>query len=101
MWRQGFLVLLLASCSPSQPQPLSHTLLVPQPSRGCHPPAPDPKSLPPIRTVEQLKQWAAATAHARDIDKLSLMECERKLDEAVDALEGVRQRVDAHSAGDR
>lgn len=98
MWRWCLLV-LLCSCSAHPPVPLNHTLLVPQVTRGCHPPAPDPKPLPPLRTTEQLKDWAFATAHARDIDKLSLLECERKLDEAVDALEAVRQHVDEKSAG--
>lgn len=99
MLRWCILLSALAACSARQPQPLSHTMLVPQPLRGCPPPAIDPKPLPPIRTADQLKRWAFDTAHARDIDKLALQECSRRLDQAVDALERVRAEVDEHSSG--
>jgi len=90
MWRAALLVAALGACSSAKPAP---TIVVPDISHGCHRPAPDPRPMSALHTLDELKQWSAATAHARDIDRLSLLECERKLDEAVDALDGIRAQV--------
>jgi hypothetical protein len=89
------LAVLLAACAQEKPtQPESAGLAVPEITHGCHRPAPDPKPLPPLHSLDVLKQWAADTAHARDLDKLSLLQCERKLDEAVDALDNIRSMTE-------
>lgn len=87
--RVPLLLIVLAACSHQAP-PLSSALVIPPFRHGCHAPAPDPKPLPALRTLEQYKQWAEATAHARTVDKLSLAECTRKVNELVDTLDIIR-----------
>jgi hypothetical protein len=87
--RWCLMLIVLAACS-QQAAPSAMT--IPTFRRGCHAPAIDPKPLPPVRTLEQFKKWSDETAHARDIDKLSLLECERKLDEVLTTLDTVRDQ---------
>jgi hypothetical protein len=95
MKAQVLLMVLLSACAQEKAkEPDMIGLAIPEITRGCHRPAPDPKPLVGLHTLEALKQWAADTAHARDIDKLSLLQCERKLDEAVDALDNIRSMAE-------
>lgn len=84
------LLLILAGCSSHQPASLASAMVIPSFRHGCHAPAPEPKVLSPIRTLDQYRAWADATARARDSDKLSLLECTRKVNELVDTLDTIR-----------
>jgi hypothetical protein len=55
--------------------------------------------MPPIRTLPTFKAWADATAHARDLDRAALRDCERRLREAVDALDAISAQVQKPGGG--
>jgi hypothetical protein len=88
---------ILAGCSPAR-SPLE-SLTIPDVPHSCPRVAVDPKPLPTPHTLDQLKQWAAATAQARDSDKRALRECGRALAEAVGALQTIQMQINDAEAG--
>ena len=99
MIRFGLIALLLGSCAPTpKPASVQIVMMTPNIPRDCRAPAPAPKPLPPLHTLDQLKIWSEAEGKAHAADRASLIECNRRLGEALDAFDALQAQINGTPA---